>query len=205
MRSNTEPCLCGDPECGRCFPQTWPPTWKGPQWKQAKGTTTKARAKRTRRLARSERSEKAAVRRRDDGHCRFPECGCRQLFGMKAILTVSHLVHKGAGGDPKGERSTAAGMICLCKWRHQDGPISRDRNTMRYVPLTDAGCNGPVAWEVKTQTLLDLNREVWGVDVGMTREMPEWTEIARESAVNELLPLEGWQAVIISTLAEMEV
>jgi hypothetical protein len=200
------PCLCGDPECGRCFPQpsTWPPTWKGPQWKEKRGTTTKARAKRTRRLARSERSEKADVRIRDR-HCRFPHCGCRQLFGMKAIPTVSHLVHKGAGGDPKGLRSKANAMIFLCKWRHQDARISRDRNTLRYVPLTDAGTDGPVAWEMKTQALLDLNGEVWGVDVGMTRDMPEWTEIARESAVNELLPLEGWQATIIGVLAEMEV
>ena len=105
-------------------------------------------SERTTRLERQayERAEKANVRRRDRV-CRFPLCGCRAL---KLPVEVAHcLHHKGMGGNPTGTRSTRAGMILLCRHRHRDGAVSWHHGTLRAQPLTDAGTNGPVAWEVE--------------------------------------------------------
>lgn len=184
-------------------------TWDGPQWKAKTKTTKKLRAKRTRRLKRDERSEKGKVRDRDK-HCRFPRCGCGRVGGMKAVPTVSHLKHKGMGGNPKGERSTTVGMIELCKWRHQDARISRDKGTLRYVPLTDAGCDGPVCWQIDVTALPGIHSERmlemndW---LGRPYEPSEklWRTLAVETDINVWTPADDWADEVLDELAVMEV
>jgi hypothetical protein len=134
--------------------------------------------------------EKGKVRRRDR-YCRFPLCGCRALkLRLVARAEVSHQRHKGMGGNPSGDRSLAEGMLLLCVHRHQDGSISRHKGTLRAVPLTAKGMNGPVKWEADASRLWPLAGE-------------KWVELARESAVQQLEPLTPKQQVILERLATM--
>jgi len=144
-----------------------------------------------------EESEKAKVRRRDKG-CRFPLCGCRRLgLALKASPEVSHDKHKAMGGNPSGDRSMAAGMIQLCKHRHQDGFISRHKGGLRVVFLTDQGFNGPVEWQI------DLS--AWFSRVlGVPRKDEDWWTIATEVKVNQWKAFGPVQLERLQILAEME-
>lgn len=150
-------------------------------------TTKQARAKKRRALAALEREHKAAVRERDGG-CRFPFCGCRAA-ARPYVLEVSHQIHKGMGGDPTGERSTSAGMIYLCSWRHKDGPVSIDRGTLRWEALTERGADGPVRWI--------LNSTVNGA-----YKLPEFV-VATETAVQQIEKPSYIQASVLDALARM--
>lgn len=155
---------------------------------RSKGPTARRRAVKGRRLKATENLHKAEARARDggpgyelQGRCRFPLCGCHAL-GL--FVEVSHQVHKGMGGDPTGERSRPAGLICLCNWRHKDAARwAVDKGTIRWVPLTAAGANGAVAWELR---------------VGSA-----WIELAHETAIQELGLLSQDQRRLLRGLAEM--
>lgn len=169
------------------------------RWKQ-KGPTARARAQRARKLAAAERAAKAEVRSRHPG-CRFPLCGCRSRgVGLKGALTVSHDQHKGMGGNPAGDRSAPELMMQLCKWRHQDAPVSRHAGTLRTRYLSDEKNDGPVAFEV------DLAAVYPGL---YPRGRAVWFEVAREHYVEggsgtvRLEPLTHEQRVILTDLAEM--
>lgn len=197
---------------------TFPRRWDAPNWKQkrdavkprrkpikrspikatfkkAKGPTAKRREAKHRRLAAQERVNKAAVRRRDGptaptvGRCRFPLCGCHGMAvfeGSPAFVEVSHGEHKGMGGDPTGERSRPELMLCVCAWRHKSGRYAIDKGTLRWVPLTEAGANGPVAWEMRLP------------GTGL-----QWWELARESAVQQLAPVDPRALPVLHDLARM--
>lgn len=160
------------------------------------GAISKARARRRRQLDEDERKHKAFVRDVRDKQCRFPLCGCRREgMGFKAVLTVSHDEHKGMGGDKTGERSQAWNLLLLCKWRHQDAPVSRDRKTMRTRYLGDSGNNGPIAFDVD---LAAVYPGLYGGRSGV------WMEVARERACGMLDDLTGEQLIVLTDLAEME-
>lgn len=154
---------------------SWPPRWDGPQFKGPRVTTKQLRARKSGRLKRAENKNKERVREREGHRCRFPLCPCdrRGLF-----LEVSHKVHKGMGGDPTGELSVPELMVLVCNWRHKEGSISIDRETLKWEPLTDAGANGPIAWFLKGDGL-DADR---------------WYELARELEPGKLAPMFRWQA-----------
>lgn len=170
----------------------------GPMWKDGI-TPKKRRAKRRRELTTEERAEKEQVRRRDKV-CRFPLCGCKtnpeHRFGsMKAVPTVSHDFHKGMGGDPSGKVSIADLMILLCKWRHQDGAVSRHAGTMRTRYLTPDNNDGPVAFEV----------DMAAVRPGFYEQRRGvWFEVARESDVGVVGTLTDEQRAVLDELAEMQ-
>lgn len=153
------------------------------------------KAKARRELRAKETNAKNAVRRRDRWHCRFPLCQCHEL-GVTPIaaLEVSHEVHKGMGGDKTGERSRTAGMVLLCKHRHQDGVISRHRGSLRAVALTENGYDGPVAWEIRVEELNAIGR-------GQIRLVGEWVEVARESTPGYIYPPQPWQLFFLGALA----
>jgi len=123
-----------------------------------------------------ERDEKLKVRRRDRV-CRFPRCGCRKL-GLP--LEVAHMEHKGRGGNPRGDRSTANKMILLCRHRHQDAKYSLHHGTLRFMPDTLGECGGPLRWEI-----------LWG---------GEWRELVVEGESTS-----DWQEEVLDDLAGMEV
>lgn len=165
------------------------------------GPTAKARAAKHRTDAANERAEKRAVRERD-GLCRFPRCGCNHphTHYMKRVLTVSHDFHKGMGGDPSGAVSIAPLMLLLCKWRHQDAPVSRDRKTMRTQYLTPDHNEGPIAFEIDLHAL----------DPEHYTEPGTWFEVARETYVEggsgrlRLAPLSAEQGHVLEELARMQ-
>lgn len=166
-------------------------------FKPAKGTAKKARRKRSRKAAAVERDHKADARERD-GNCRFPLCGCTR---QGLALHVSHAEHKGMGGNPAGDRSLPELLVYLCRVRHREGRISIDRGTLRWVPLTDKGANGPIAWELDGEALHPF---------GSFAHMPGvflphgWIEIARERAPGELAPLRDWQRRVLENLSAMK-
>lgn len=131
---------------------------------------------------------KAKVRRRDK-YCRFPLCACKR-FSLR--LEVSHSQHKGAGGNPKGDRSTPDKLIYLCSARHQENRIAVDRGTLKWKALTRRGSAGPVAWYVDMRAF----------DSGHSAT-PRWSEIARETGLHIYEPFTAGQAAILEQLAQM--
>lgn len=165
---------------------------------QPKGPIARERARRHRKLAAEERIHKAIARERDGNRCRFPLCGCNdsKIFGMKAALTVSHCEHKGMGGDPTGKRSLPAGLLSLCRWRHQDAPISIHSGMLRVVFLDpEQGCNGPLAFEVNFKAKAGWDADYDGPD--------EWIQVARELQPCILAPMTLQQQMHLRYLAEM--
>lgn len=145
-------------------------------------------------LKKDERDNKAGVRQRDK-FCRFPLCGCRKLgLILKAIGEVSHQRHKGMGGNPAGDRSQVAGMVLLCKHRHQDGRISIHKGTLRPVFLTPDQFNGLIAWEIDLSAL----------GFRTQHELALWREVARETAVQQWA-ISSSQRDTLQQLAEMTV
>lgn len=170
-------------------------------------TARKMRRQQARReIAKYERASKAASRRRDGFACRFPWCGCKRL-GLP--LESSHEVHKGMGGDPAMTRSETSNLITFCDHRHRHGRVSRHAGTLRIEPLTAAGCDGPVSFQVERETLLG---SLWSpcppeVRAGIVVDVhgTEWIEVARETRVGKLDSLQWWQQEALKRLAEMSV
>jgi hypothetical protein len=146
---------------------------------------TRRRAKHA-RLKREEMVNKQEVRDRDV-LCRFPRCTC---FHKNLRLDVSHSEHKGMGGDPTGERSAPELMVLLCHERHMNARISVDKKTLRWIPLTDDGAKGPIAWEVNVGRLSG----------GALAD--EWIELARESSRGNLMPLNSRQEAMLTRLGQ---
>lgn len=155
--------------------------------------STRKLAKRKTRVdtQKDERSNKGQCRKRDR-FCRFPLCGCRRL-GWR--LEASHQSHKGAGGNPTGSRSTADQLLLLCVHRHRDGAVSRHHGTLRARYLTADRADGPVAWEVDMTAVYGFTKA----------KSAQWREVARESAVQQLEPLDKWQEDALLHMAEMTV
>ncbi len=164
--------------------------------RKPKGPTARARAAKSRKLVIAERVNKEKVRLRDR-QCRFPMCGCKNLripcSVLKRVPTVSHDEHKGMGGDPTGERSQPHRMLLLCKWRHQDAPVSRHAGTIETVYLTEKGNDGPLEWRIDLGAVYpgQYRRHVWFV-------------LAREIEPGVVGALTPQQCDVLDTLAEME-
>jgi hypothetical protein len=177
--------------------------WPTPQRiRKPKGPTARARASRARKLRTEEAANKQEAKRRDGERCRFPLCGCGQPgHGMKSILTSSHDMHKGMGGDPTGVLSLPEFLITLCKWRHQDAPISRHAGNLRTRYLTPDNNNGPVAWDVKLEALNDHDIQLLVLEL----VAPEgWVCVATETEIGKLAPLQPWQWGVLSRLSQMD-
>lgn len=125
------------------------------------------------------------VRKRDK-YCRFPLCGCKRF---RLALHVSHQQHRGMGGNPAGDRTQPESMVYVCAARHRENPVSIDRGTLRWEPLTEAGANGPIAWHVKERA---------GLITGS-----EWFLVAVETAPHVYEPLSPSQKSVLARLAEM--
>ncbi len=172
-----------------------------PLWKKTRTARQRERRRQVTKMKAAEKDEKQHVRKRDR-FCRFPRCGCRKLvLGLKVYPEVSHDKHKAMGGNPTGDRSTAAGMIQLCRHRHQDGHFSRHKGTLRVRALTAKGNNGPIAWDIDMAACDRLGRR--GLR-GINTEAERWRELARETAVQVWAPFNEWQATVLDALAEME-
>jgi hypothetical protein len=166
--------------------------FQGTNFKEPKGSAKVERLIRRLALKATEDKSKAEVRRRDK-RCRFAQCGCRR-FGLR--LEVSHAVHKGSGGNPKGERSAPELMVYVCSARHRENRMAIDRGTVRWRPLTAEGANGPIAWEIDVEAMQPF---------GSVFVPQGWIEVAQETAVGVLAPLTAWQRKTLNTLAGMRI
>lgn len=139
----------------------------------AKGVTARARASKSRKLKLVERDRMQEVREREDYTCRFPhQCG--------RDIEVSHQQHRGMGGDPTGERTDPRIMVGVCHVIHRTGKIALDKKNLRWVPLTPAGANGPIEWQVKL-----------GAVPGFTGDAEDWIRVATEVSPRRIVqPLE---------------
>jgi hypothetical protein len=151
------------------------------------------RALKRRTRANQETEQKLEVRQRDRT-CRFPYCGCKR-FGL--ALHVSHSQHKGMGGNPAGDRSKPSLMVLVCSARHRENPVSLDKGTVRWEPLTRKGADGPVAWFVDIREL--MNQEL----VSRLNLGTRWFEVARERRLGQLEMLTTDQVAILKHLARM--
>lgn len=93
-------------------------------------------------------------------------------------------------------------LLCLCRWRHQEGRISRDNKTFRTRYLTAEKNDGPLAFEVKRSAL--VVPELLGILADPDTPTSTWLEVARERAPRDLERLHPWQLAILHTLAEMK-
>lgn len=179
----------------------------GPFWKPPRAATAAALHRKRRERRTVEKRAKEAARRRDRW-CRFPLCGCR----VKGIaLHASHDKHKGMGGNPNGDRSTRERLITFCRVRHQTGAISRHKGTLRTRYLSQLGNDGPVAFEVDVVCVMQaMPNGSWTdaltkVCVHALHATDGWLEVARESRLGVLEPIEPWQKRVLERLAEMDV
>lgn len=76
-----------------------------------------------------------AAKDRDGHRCRFPWCQFRHLR-----VEACHEVHRGMGGNPKGDRTTRAALITFCIRHHQ----AWDHAEFDARPMTPQGFDGPV-------------------------------------------------------------
>lgn len=172
--------------------------------KAPKGTATAERRAKRAKLRTAERKNKSAVRVREQWRCRFPRCGCGRTQPALA-RHVAHLRHKGQGGNPAGDRSEPAGMINLCSWRHQTAPVSLHAGNIRCVPLTAEGTAGPVSWMIHRKAVFKCLTMAVGFGVLEVVRRSQWLELAREERPGRIEPLEGWQRLVLDSLATMDV
>jgi len=67
----------------------------------------------------------------DEHKCRVPRCA---YTGRKLPIDPCHKVHRGIGGNPKGDRTTLETLIALCRIHHGDydgGRLDIDELTPR--------------------------------------------------------------------------
>lgn len=112
--------------------------------KPARGTALLAsRQRRAERTAHEQREMQAALRR-DERKCRVPRC---EYATKKLRIEPAHMVHRGMGGDPSGERTTRATVISLCLVHHGQ----YDHGEIDIVPLTEQEFDGPCDWYVRNE------------------------------------------------------
>lgn len=176
--------------------------------RRKKGPTARRRAakRRTGKAGEVANMRQARIR---DAYCRFPVCGCvlsqslpHRLIG-ELIAEVSHQVHRGMGGDPRGERTTPPLLLLLCNWRHKLSKFSIDRHGIRWEALTEQGADGPIRWLIDAEKASALSLEREGV--GLFRTLSPWIVLAEETAPHAFKPFTEAQSAILAWLAEMSV
>lgn len=98
----------------------------------------------------AEDKEMAATRKRDGNRCRWHGCNGKYR-GLDLPIDVAHESHRGMGGNAKLDRTTTAGLICLCRRHHAQW----DDTLIDIQPITSAGFNDRVMF-------LERDRETGG-------------------------------------------
>lgn len=175
-----------------------------------KGVTARRRASKSRARKAAELEHMRQVRS-EDGHCRFPRCGCvaesvrGHLWSIWLKPEVAHTTHRGMAGNPAGDRSQPERLITVCNWRHKIAKFSIDKKTLRVEPLTDRGLRGPVQWWIHVAQLVEwLGAEVVISDWRISPAQESWYPLATETAPHVCEPFTEAQAAILQRLASME-
>ncbi len=182
--------------------------------KRGKGPTAKRRAAKRRKIDAGELGAMQDARGRDE-YCRFPLCGCRATGMIPRSFggfdsEVSHAKHRGMGGNPEGDRTVPALLLLVCNWRHKLSKFSIDQKTIRWVPLTADGANGPIRWLIDVEVFLAhrLPIPVHIAAVVKTFSPIEsdpfpFVEVARETAPHEYEPFTDAQKTVLDYLSKM--
>lgn len=101
-----------------------------------------------------EQREMQAALVRDHRKCRVPRC----TTGLK--VDPCHLKHRGMGGNPKGDRTTRATVISLCRLDHG----YYDAGRLDIEPQTGQQFDGPCAYyfdgqHVGSERLIGISSE----------------------------------------------
>jgi hypothetical protein len=108
--------------------------------KPIRGSGLLARRERRADLTAHEQKEMQAALRRDGRQCRVPQCGFKY---QKLPVDPCHRVHRGMGGNPKGDRTTRQSVIALCRMHHG----YYDRGILLIDPLDETKAfDGPCSF-----------------------------------------------------------
>jgi hypothetical protein len=72
----------------------------------------------------------------DERKCRVPRC---EYAGRKLPIDPCHKIHRGIGGNPKGDRTTLETLIALCRVHHGE----YDHGELEIDEQTPKGFRGP--------------------------------------------------------------
>lgn len=166
---------------------TWPPSWpKGEtHFKEPISKKVVRGLKREKAVGKEQQVMRAV--KAEDKYCRWPLCNCKKF---KLRQDTCHLVHRGQGGNPAGDRTKPEILIVLCSARHRENIVSLDRSTLQIRPLTEHGMRGPCAFDVDAASI-------------KPRAKARWIEVARETARHVYEPFTVEQRAILTRLAEM--
>ena len=109
--------------------------------KPLKGEALLERRKRRAETVKAEQSEMQAALKRDGHKCRWPGCGGKHS-GLDLPIDACHEKHRGMGGNAKGDRTTRAQVVALCREHHG----LWDACLIDLQPLTGDGFDGIVAF-----------------------------------------------------------
>ena len=138
--SCSEPCLCGDPHCGRCFPQPFRTNFKVKTIKRDKGRRKRAEGKRA-KLVRADcvtRDGYCRVRRdiKDQhGDCEGPSEWCH--LGEKTRAKTRRMAPE--------ERHSTEWTIMACK-KHHDMIDGRRKPVLKVAMPDPEGADGLLSW-----------------------------------------------------------
>ena len=110
--------------------------------KPVKGSKQLAHREKTATEKAHEQREMQAALKRDERKCRVPRC---EHASRKLTIDPAHQRHRGMGGNAKGDRTTRATVISLCRIHHGD----YDRGDLNIEPLTPAVFDSVCAFYVK--------------------------------------------------------
>jgi hypothetical protein len=102
--------------------------------KDPPGTFRRERRARKRSLTANEKAIMAEAVALDGGRCRYPRCPHRSL-----VVVACHVIHRGMGGNPQGDRTRVDLLISFCVIHHR----LYDEGKLDFDQKTAAGTRGP--------------------------------------------------------------
>lgn len=107
--------------------------------KPIKGAALLERRERSASRRSNEQKIMQQAKRRDGNVCRIPRCEYRT---KDLPIDCCHMRHRGAGGNPSGDRTVTPLLFAACRIHHG----LYDRGELDVQPQTDRGADGPMDW-----------------------------------------------------------
>lgn len=112
--------------------------------KPIKGTWLLEKRQRRQLIVKTEQKIMREAKRRDGNVCRFPMCRHKSL-----PIDPAHIIHRGMGGNPKGDRTKTALIVSLCRIHH--GQF--DACLINVQPQDPTlGANGPMDFFIRSES-----------------------------------------------------
>lgn len=108
--------------------------------KPLKGTALLVRRDKRAVRVHSEQSVMRAAKQLDGHKCRVPLC---EFAKRDMPIDACHVIHRGSGGNPKGDRTTLESVFAACRIHH--GMYDRGELPVKFLD-TKLGTRGPMAF-----------------------------------------------------------